>query len=93
MGLAGPDQRDRLGQVTDIVVGEGEQRLVDALPGEVADQRGLGGRKVELAGDGGQAIAAVGVGRRAKIVRHQTQLGIAGRRQDEAIEQGGESAH
>ena len=58
-----PDQRQRLGEVADIVVGEVEQFRADLVLAEAAQQRGLGGGEVEPAGERGQRPAAVGIGR------------------------------
>ena len=41
----------------------------------------------------GQRIAAVGIGRGAKIVDEQPELAVAAGRQDEAVEKGGEGLH
>jgi hypothetical protein len=88
-----PHQRDRLGKIADIVVGELEQHRIGAFSDEAADQSGLGVRKSERARQCRQRPAALRIGRRAKIVRHQTELGVARRLVGEAIEQLGEAVH
>ena len=94
-GKAGrrPHQRDRLRKIADIVVGKLEQHGVGAFGDEAADQSGLGVRKGERAGQCRQRPAALGIGRRAKIIRHQTELGVARRLVGEAVEQFGEAVH
>ena len=74
-----PDQRQGLGEVADIVVGEMEQLRADLVLAEAAQQRGLGGGEVEPAGQRRQRPAAVGIGRLAQIGLDQPQLGVAGR--------------
>ena len=91
--LRRPDQRDRLGEVADIVVGVGEQHLVDAFGDQRAQHRRLDAGDVEVAGERRQRIAAVGVRRGAEIVGHQPQLGVPLGRQHEPVEEGGEGAH
>ena len=88
-----PDQRDRLGQVADIIVGIAEQHLVHALHGERAQHGRLDAGDGEVAGDDGERIAAVGIGLATEIIDEQPQLAVAGRRQDKAVEEGRESLH
>ena len=88
-----PDQRQGLGEVADIVVGEVEQLRPDLVLAEAAQQRGLGGGEVEPAGQGGQRPAAVGIGRLAQIGLDQPELGVAGRLVGEGVEKGGKGLH
>ncbi len=78
-GIGLPDQRQRFGQITHIVVGEGEQLLADLLLAEAAQQSGFGRREIEAAGEGRQRPAAIGIGRLAQIGLDQPQLGVARR--------------
>ena len=93
VGIGLPDQRQRLGEVADIVVGEMEQLRPDLVLAEAAQQRGLGGGEVEPAGQRRQRPAAIGIGRLAQIGLDQPQLGVARRLVGERIEQGGEGLH
>ena len=85
-----PDQRHRLGEVADVVVAEREQHRVGARRHQVAHHRRLGGAQGQLAGQGGQADAAVGIRLRREPVAQQGQLGVPARREDQALQQGGE---
>jgi hypothetical protein len=88
-----PDQRDGLGQVADEIVGIGKQHFVDALGNQRADHRRLDRHDVEIAGDRRDGIAAVRVRCRGDVIDEQLQLGVARRRQDEAVEEFGEGFH
>jgi len=89
-GAGGPHQGDGFGQVADIVVGPGEQLRVRTLGGELADEAGLGGGEGEIAGNRGEADAAVGIGLGRKVAAQQRDLRVARGREDEAFEQVGE---
>ena len=73
----GPDQRHRLGEVADIVVGIAEQHRVHALGHQRAQHGRLDGGDRQVAGDGGQREPAIGVLDRAKIIDEQRQLAVA----------------
>jgi hypothetical protein len=88
-----PHQRDRLGKITDIVVGQFEQDRVDTLGDQRADQVGLCMLKSQRAGECREGEATLRVGRAAKIVGHQPQLVVAAGLVGEAIEQFGEAIH
>ena len=60
---ARPSERDRLGEVADIIVGIAEQHLVHARDDEAAKHRRLDACDREIAGDRGDGVAAVGIGR------------------------------
>jgi len=77
IGVVVPDQRDGFGKVADIIVGIAEQHGVHALQHQLAQHRRLDIAHLQRAGDGGQAVAAVGIRRVAKIVGQQFQLAIA----------------
>ena len=72
-GLRRPQQRDRLGQVADVVVGHREQSGIDALGHQRADQGRLGVLERQRPGERRERIAALGVavwcGRRLSISR------------------------
>ena len=89
----GPQQRDRLGHVADIVAAHVQQHRVDPLFGDGADRRALDCRDVERAGQRRKAVAAVGVGRFLEIIADQLELGIARARVDEIVEQLRKGAH
>ena len=86
-----PDQRHRLGEVADIVVGIAEQHRVHALGDERTQHRRLHGRDRQVAGDGRQRQPAIRILDRAEIVDQQPQLAVARRRQHQAIEELGEA--
>ena len=88
-----PHQRDGLGEVTDIIVGQFEQHRVDTLADQRADHAGLGMLKAQRAGECPEREAALGVRGAAEIIRHQPQLVVATRLIGEAIEQFGEAVH
>ncbi len=85
VGIGLPDQRQGLGEVADIVVGEMEQLLADLVLAEAG--------KIEPAGQRRQGPAAVGIGRLAQVSLDQPKLGIARRLEGERIEQLGEGLH
>ena len=92
-GLRLPDQRQGLGEVADIVVGEAEQLLADLLLAKAAQQSGFGRREIEPAGQGRQRPAAVGIGRLAQIGLDQPKLGVARGLEGERVEEAGEGLH
>ena len=89
----GPDQRDGLGEVTHIVVGEREELRVHPFGDERAEHGGLEVGDVEIAGEGGERIAAIGVGGGGEVVGDEPELVVAARREGEAFEEGGEGVH
>src|SRR5690606_17987943 len=88
-----PDQRSRLGEVADEVIGKGEQNRIRPLRDQPAHEGGLGRRESELAGDRGQSPASIGVGCRGEILAEQPDLAVTGRREDEGVEKTGERLH
>ena len=88
-----PDQRHRLRQVADIVVGIAEQHRVHALHHQRAQHRRLDRRDGQVAGDGSQRQAAIRILDAAEIIGQQRQLAVARRRQHEAVEEFGEAVH
>ena len=91
IGPLRPDQRDGLGEIADIVVGETEEHGIGAGGRQLAEEPGLGMAEDEIAGEGGECIAAVGIGRGGEIIRDQPQLGIALGLVGELIEESGRS--
>jgi hypothetical protein len=87
LDLLGPEQRHCLGKIADEIAAHVEQDGVDPLLGDRADLRGLDRGQIEFAGECGQRIAPIRIGRAAQIVADQLQLGIARARVDERVEQ------
>jgi hypothetical protein len=92
IGIAGPDQGDRLGQVADIVVGPAEQHGIHPRLDRPPDHRRLGRIETQIPGQGRQRPAPVRIGRRLQIVAQQHQLRIARRGQGQTIQKLGEGA-
>ena len=92
-GIGLPDESQRLREVADIVVGQGEKLVADLLLAEAAQQRGLGGGKVEAAGQGRQRPAAVRIGGGAQIGLDQPQLGVTRRFERQGIQKPGKGLH
>ncbi len=88
-----PHQRDGFREVADIVVGHREQHGIGALGDQRADQPRLGVTERQRPGDGGERIAALGIGRGAEIIFEQSQLGVAAAFIGEAVEESGEPVH
>ena len=88
-----PDQRHRLRQVADVVIGHPEQLGIGPLGHERMEHRGLGVGEHERIGQRRQRIAAFGVGRRLEIGLDQADLAVAAGLESETIEQFGESLH
>ena len=88
-----PEQGHRLGHVADIIPAHSEEDGIDPFLDDRPDRRRLDPGQVELAGQGRQRIAAVGIGRAAEIVADQLQLAVARAGVDEAVEELGEVAH
>ena len=88
-----PHERDGLGQIADIVVGQLEQHRIRALRDQRADHSRFGMREGEHTGKRRQRPSTLGIGRAAKIVRHQPQLVVAAGFICKAIEQLGEAVH
>jgi hypothetical protein len=93
VGADGPDQRDRLGEVADIVVGQREELGVGPLGDQGAQHGRLDPRQVEVAGDRGKRPAPVGVGHRSEVVAQEPELAETLGRRDQALEEGGEATH
>ena len=89
----GPDERHGLGQIAHEIVGPQEQRLVDPRQDEVADRRRLDRGERDLAGQGGQGPAALGIRGRGEIVLHQAQLAEARGHEEQSVEEAGETLH
>ncbi len=89
----GPEQGDGLGEIADEIIGQFEQDRIDALIDQGADEAGLGVLKGQGAGQGGERIAAFGIGRRTEVIRHQPQLAEARMLEGEAVEEFGEAVH
>jgi len=70
-----------------------EQHRVDAFLNQPADGRGFYVGDIECSGQGGEAVATVGVRSFFEIVADQLELGVARTRIDEVVEQLRESAH
>ncbi len=88
-----PNQGHGLGQVAHIVIGPGEQHRVHPRLHRPPDKGRLGRVETQRPGQGGQGPAAIGIGRRAQIVAHQHQLGVAGSGEGQPVQKLGESAH
>ena len=88
-----PHQRHRLGEIADIIIGQSEQHGVGAVGDQVADQSGFCVFERQRAGQRRQRVAAVGIGRVAKIRRDQPQLVVAAGLIGEAVKQFGEAVH
>ena len=92
-GRRRPHQRNRLGEIADIVPRQLEQHRIGALGDQRADHVRLGVLERERIGERGQRPAAIRVGRAAEIVGHQPQLVVAAGLVGETIEQFGEAVH
>ncbi|MCY1220421.1 hypothetical protein D9M72_324320 [compost metagenome] len=88
-----PDERDRFGEVADIVVGVLEEHRVHAFEEQVPDHRRLDRVQRQRTGDRRERVAAARIRRRPEVIGKQADLGVALRAQDEAIEQFGEGVH
>ena len=89
----GPQQRDRLGRVANIVATHPEQHGVDPRLDEGSNLRGLYAGQVEIAGQRRHRPAAIGIGRRMQIIDDQLELRIAPPRVDQRIEKRGKGLH
>jgi len=89
----GPQERDGLGHVADIVAAHGEQHRIDPFLGHRSNLRRLYRRDVERAGQRSKRDAPVGVGRFPEIIADQLQLRIARPGVGQVIEQLGKGAH
>ena len=88
-----PDQRHRLGQVADKVVGPAEQFRIDPRHRQRAHLARFRFGKDQFAGQGGERPAPLGIGRRRKIFLHQPQLAITRRGEQERVDQCGKAVH
>ena len=89
----GPDQRYGFGKIADIVVGIAEQHRVHALDHQRSQHSRLHRRDRQVACECGQRKTPVGVGGGREIIRHELQLAVARRRENESVEKFGESLH
>src|SRR5216683_3896637 len=92
-GALRPGERDRLCQVSDEIIGPGEELGIDTAHGERADLRRLHFGEGELSRERGERPAALGIGRGREILGHQPQLAETRRREQQRIEQRGEAVH
>ncbi len=88
-----PEQGDGLGEVADEIVGQREQLGIGAGGGQLAQHGGFGTRKVERAGDGGERVAALGIGAVDEIIGEECDLGVAAGGVEQAFQQVGEGFH
>ncbi len=89
----GPHQRDRLGEVTDVVIGHLEQHGIGALRRERMDHGRLGVGESQRIGQRREGIAALRIRRGGEIGCHQPDLAVAARFEGEPIEQLREVLH
>ncbi len=82
-----PHQRDGFGEIADKIVGQPKQDGVGALLDQGAQQTRLDLVQHQIAAQGGQRIAAVGIGRAVEIIDQQRQLSIARRLVEQVFEQ------
>lgn len=90
---AGPDERNRFGEVSHIIIGIGKERGIDALGYQCAQHGGLHALQFEIARDCRQCQTAIRVGSSAEIVNKQTKLAVALRRQNQPVKKFSESTH
>ena len=88
-----PHQRDRFGQIADIVIRPGEQHRIGARRGEFSDQPRLCSGKRQFTRDGGQSDAAVRVRLGGEIAPQQRDLRVTRRREYQAFQQFREGDH
>ena len=88
-----PHQRNRLSRIADVVARHAEQLRVHLARHHVGERAPQGKRERQPIRQGRQRPAAVGIGRRAKVLLHQPQLGVAARRIGEPVEEIGEGFH
>ena len=88
-----PDQRDGFAEIADIVVAHAEQDRVDFAGDDVAEDRGLHVLEGQRAGEDGEGVAAIGVGRGGEILRQRLDLAVARWREGEEFEELGELLH
>ena len=88
-----PHQRDGLGQVADVVVGQAEQHRIGALGDQPVDQARLGVAERQGADERRQRPTPFGVGHGAEMLGHQAELGVTSVLEGEAIEQRSKPIH
>jgi hypothetical protein len=93
LGGGWPDQGDGFREIADEIRRQREERRIGARFGEASKRGGLGAGKIERAGDGGQRVAALGIGAMGEIIGEQGNLGVAAGREDQPFQQFGESLH
>ena len=72
---------------------EREELVVEALDRQPAQKRRGDGPQLQVAGQRGEGVAPVGVGRAFQIVLQDLQLGVAGGREGQPLEQKREVLH
>ncbi len=95
-GLAfrlGPDQRHRLGEITDEIAAHREELGIDSAFHHDANRGGLHRLEIDHAGQRRHRPAAIGIGRGAQIVRDQFELGMTRSGVDQPVEKLREGAH
>jgi hypothetical protein len=89
----GPQQCDGLGGVADIVARQPVEHRVDVGLEQLGEDAAQRQAHEQAVGQGGQRIAAVGIGRVAEVVGKRVELAVARRRVDEAVDEPGEGLH
>jgi len=79
-------ESDRLGEIADIVVRVSEEHARPCVPRQGRGASPVSRSHRKVAGQRGEAIAAIGIGRGAEIVGEQPELAVTGGRQDETVE-------
>ena len=92
-----PQQSDRLGGIADVVARQLVENRIDEAArqfGEHAAQRQTADKRCgQAVGQRGKRIAAIRIGRLAKIMREQSRLAVAALRVRETVEQRREGFH
>ena len=89
----GPQQRDRLGRVADVVARQLVEHRIDLVGHQLAERTPQRQARKQAVGERRQREAAVGIGRLAEILDQQPELAVARRRRRQAVEQVGELLH
>ncbi len=92
-GLGGPDQRDRLGQVSDEVVGQCEKFFVHPFGRQPAKQRWRDHAQIQIAGERPQGQAPFRVGTVAEMGDEMADFAVALGREGKRFEQPGKVLH
>ena len=88
-----PDQRQRLGRVADIVARQAEELGIEVAAGEFAENPAQREGQRQSVAEGGQGIAAIGIGCGPEVVAKQALLAQARGRVDETVEECREVLH